>query len=129
MKGAALLFAALLVCASARAGWNPKGWEAEPRPDNAANPSALAVAENSLLALYRNVLGPVNPGKCPSSPTCSAYCQRSVNLYGPITGVVLTANRLLGEGDEARFSPIVYTDKPRVYSPPERDYEFLTGGR
>ncbi|TLN26508.1 membrane protein insertion efficiency factor YidD [bacterium] len=129
MRRVFLAAAIALMASTALAGWNQQGWEKTRAAEGKDGANPLLVAENGLLSLYKNVLGPVNSGKCPSSPTCSAYARKAVNIYGPLVGVTLTANRLLGENDEWRFSPVIFTDKPRIYSPPERDYEFLTGER
>ncbi len=48
-----------------------------------------------LLRLYRLGVSPWLGAHCRFTPTCSAYAQEAVARFGPLTGVRLTARRLL----------------------------------
>lgn len=82
---------------------------------------------NGLLYVYRSYVSPIDSGKCPSYPSCSAYALSAIKQYGPAAGIMLTAGRLVSEADEAAFSPAVYKGRWLVSSPPERDMAFLAG--
>ena len=55
----------------------------------------------TFLKLYQNGLGKFIPSHCPMQPSCSRYSIEAISQYGLIKGVILTADRLLHETDEA----------------------------
>lgn len=118
------LAAAILILAlpaAALAAWNPQGWEAQATrpPPLPTNPGE--VAAGWLLAGYRNNLSPIDAARCPSFPTCSTYAVQAVHLHGPLTGAILTAARLISEGDEGLFAPYVRVDGvEKVWYPVEK---------
>lgn len=58
--------------------------------------SAFATAALlGLLRLYRLGVSPWLGAHCRFTPTCSAYAEEAVARFGPLTGVRLTARRLL----------------------------------
>lgn len=58
----------------------------------------------AMLNFYRIVISPVDGDRCEMAPTCSLYAQQAFKDHGVVMGFLLTADRLLHEGDE----------KPRV---------------
>ena len=110
------------------AGWEPRGWVV-PQPEaeiGPTNPTALPF--QWALSFYQNTISRVDGDRCPSYPSCSAYAKEAFRKHGPITGYMLTAARLLGEADEAAFSPRVFVEgKWKVYSPVEDDMAFIRG--
>ena len=55
----------------------------------------------TFLKLYQNGLGKFIPSHCPMQPSCSRYSIEAISQHGLIKGVILTADRLLHETDEA----------------------------
>ncbi len=55
----------------------------------------------TFLKLYQNGLGKFITSHCPMQPSCSRYSIEAISQYGLIKGVILTADRLLHETDEA----------------------------
>ncbi|PLX43277.1 MAG: hypothetical protein C0609_08705 [Deltaproteobacteria bacterium] len=129
MKRSAAFICLIFLSAAAHAWWNPPGWEpsAEEEPHFAVSPGE--VITDSLLNLYRSTQGSVGGSSCPSYPSCSAYSLRAIDLYGPLVGTVLTAARLVSEGEEGNFAPVIHKGRPLVYSPPEWDMAYLKGER
>lgn len=120
---------ALLLALSvpAFAGWNPPGWEKSPPAEPEGAIGAGEAVANGLLHIYRSYVSPIDSGRCPSYPSCSAYALSAIKQYGPATGIMLTAGRLVSEADEGAFSPAVYKGRWLVNNPPERDMAFLKG--
>lgn len=58
--------------------------------------SAVATAVLlGLLRLYRLGVSPWLGAHCRFTPTCSAYAMEAVARFGPLTGMAMTARRLL----------------------------------
>ncbi len=55
----------------------------------------------TFLKLYQTGLGKFIKSSCPMQPSCSNYSIEAIAQYGLIYGVILTADRLLHETDEA----------------------------
>lgn len=49
---------------------------------------------------YRTAVSPLDGPRCAMAPTCSLYAQQAFREAGPLLGFILTADRLLHEGDE-----------------------------
>lgn len=43
---------------------------------------------------YRNVISPMSGARCGFSPSCSTFSRQAVKEYGPIQGIMMTADRL-----------------------------------
>jgi len=48
-----------------------------------------------MIRLYRYLLSPLYPESCRFTPTCSEYAMEAIQKYGSMTGLYLTARRLL----------------------------------
>jgi len=48
-----------------------------------------------MIRLYRYLLSPLYPMSCRFTPTCSEYAMEAIQKYGSVTGLYLTARRLL----------------------------------
>jgi hypothetical protein len=48
-----------------------------------------------MIRLYRYLLSPLYPVSCRFTPTCSEYAIEAIQKYGSMTGLYLTARRLL----------------------------------
>jgi putative membrane protein insertion efficiency factor len=44
---------------------------------------------------YRALLSPLLPNSCRFTPSCSVYALEALKIHGPVTGLALTARRLL----------------------------------
>ena len=73
------------------------------------------------LTIYKNYVSGVIGSRCKMVPTCSSYSRDALNKHGVIIGFVLTFDRLMREGDEYRYSSVIYnSDKKLVtYDPVE----------
>lgn len=79
----------------------------------------------SMLRFHRNVLSPVDGPKCPYYPTCSQYSREAIELYGPMWGMILTADRFMRETHDTLESgtyPLVFVGQWRPFDPPEHNW-------
>jgi hypothetical protein len=63
---------------------------------------------------YRGFLSPVSGARCGFSPSCSTFGRQAVKEYGPIQGVMMTADRLT---------------RCNIFKGPDADYAALPNGR
>jgi putative membrane protein insertion efficiency factor len=63
---------------------------------------------------YRSVISPVSGARCGFSPSCSTFGRQAVKEYGPIQGVMMTADRLT---------------RCNIFKQPDADYSVLPNGR
>jgi len=60
----------------------------------------------------------VDGDRCPMHPSCSAYSLQAIKKHGFPIGFVMTADRLIHEGKEMDYAPLVRTgDKYKFYDP------------
>ena len=66
-------------------------------------------------------LSAVRYGGCPMAPHCSAYALMAIEQHGPLTGLMMTFDRLIRCGnDEIHLSPEVFVNGRRLtYDPVE----------
>lgn len=72
-------------------------------PAKAAAPAGAASGTSvfqGLLRFFRTAISPVDGNRCAMAPTCSLYSHQAMAEHGVLAGVLLTAGRLLHEGDE-----------------------------
>lgn len=62
---------------------------------------------------YRHTISPTSGARCGFSPSCSAFGRQAVNEYGPVQGVMMTADRLT---------------RCNFFKGPDQDYFFLPNG-
>jgi putative membrane protein insertion efficiency factor len=71
---------------------------------------------------FQNFISPVDGDRCAMYPTCSAYSRQAIKKYGAIKGFVMTADRVIHEGDEQRFAPLIRKGGSlSYYDPPENN--------
>ena len=82
----------------------------------------LSIFLDLSVKFFQNFISPVDGDRCGMSPTCSAYSREAIRKYGAIKGFVMTADRLIHEGDEWRFAPLIRKGwSVRYYDPPENN--------
>lgn len=62
---------------------------------------------------YRSTISPTSGARCGFSPSCSAFGRQAVKEYGPLQGVMMTADRLT---------------RCNIFKEPDRDYFPLPDG-
>lgn len=71
---------------------------------------------------FQKFISPVDGDRCSMYPTCSAYSKEAIRKYGTVKGFIMTSDRLLHEGDESSYAPIIKIHgKLRVYDPVENN--------
>jgi putative component of membrane protein insertase Oxa1/YidC/SpoIIIJ protein YidD len=61
------------------------------------------------IAFYQQYLSVFIQSQCRMLPSCSAYGLQAIDRHGALVGIVMTADRLLHEGDEQRLNRFVRT--------------------
>jgi putative component of membrane protein insertase Oxa1/YidC/SpoIIIJ protein YidD len=60
----------------------------------------------------------VDGDRCPMHPTCSAYSLQVIKKHGFFIGFMMTADRLIHEGSEMDYAPLVKVgDRYKFYDP------------
>ncbi len=91
----------------------PKQQNTEQQPQSIASTPFLW-----LLTFYQKVINPVNSGRCRMYPTCSQFSVQAIRKHGPVTGIIMTADRLMHEGSEQDYvRSIKVGDRYRFYDP------------
>ena len=77
-----------------------------------ASPATLA------LTLYKRFISPAKGSACPMEPSDSTYALQAIHHYGPLRGVLMTADRLHRCGHDVEHYPIVRTSRGLKYFDP-----------
>ena len=92
----------------------PKNELKAPKEELSPGASALLGA----IRFYQRFISPVIEARCPMTPTCSAYAVEAIRKHGFFIGYMMTADRLIHEGDEKRYTrAIVHNNKVSFYDP------------
>lgn len=125
----ACILAALVCCALPCRGWAAAGEPFVPWDYTTSSPanepkaaheeqSAGARALLSTIRFYQRFISPVKGERCPMTPTCSAYAVEAIKKHGFFIGWMMTADRLIHEGDEKRSArAVVRNNKVSFYDP------------
>ena len=99
----------------------PRRVTTTPRPSARATAPSLAVGVfDRLLRFYQQVISEVDGARSNMYPTGSDYARRVIKKHGVALGIVLTAERLLHEGNEKQVSPRIRKYGIwRIYDPVE----------
>lgn len=76
--------------------------------------SVVRIVFVGAIDFYRQIISPTSGARCGFSPTCSAFGRQAVQEYGPIQGVMMTADRLT---------------RCNVFKEPGQDYFLLPNNR
>ena len=72
-----------------------------------------------------NHLGAVKEGTCPMHPSCSAYAKEAIDRHGPLTGSIMSFDRLIRCGrDETEIATEIYINNRWRYHDPVRHNDF-----
>jgi putative membrane protein insertion efficiency factor len=75
--------------------------------------SVIRIVFLGAIDLYRQTISPTSGARCGFSPSCSAFGRQAVKEYGPIQGVMMTADRLT---------------RCNFFKEPDQNYFFLPNG-
>jgi len=83
------------------------------------------------IKLFIRYISRVDGDRCPMYPTCSSYGIEAIKKHGVLTGIVMTADRLIHESNEMDYAPIIKVgDRYRYYdSLSHNDYWWSEGRR
>jgi hypothetical protein len=70
------------------------------------------------LEILWGYISSVDGDRCPMHPTCSAYSLQAIKKHGFPIGFMMTADRLIHEGSEMDYAPLVRVgDRYKYYDP------------
>jgi hypothetical protein len=64
-------------------------------PPAAIEDSPVKLAMRGAIRFYQVAVSGINPDRCGFRPSCSAFAAMSIREYGPVTGIMMTADRLM----------------------------------
>jgi len=99
------------------------------RPATTAPESSLpALVLDASLRFFQQVISPVDGARSTMYPTGSAYARQAIKKHGALMGAVLTAERLMHEGNEDQVAPRIRKYGIwRVYDPVEANDWWWSG--
>ncbi len=119
-----MLLAGMLVAAAMPALGSSYTMKGPPRPAPAAaaapeQPDSPAAAPMlGAIRLYRRFISPTQGARCGFYPSCSTFGMHAVQRYGPVTGGMMTADRLIRCNAFKRPGPdYILRPDGRLYDP------------
>jgi putative component of membrane protein insertase Oxa1/YidC/SpoIIIJ protein YidD len=80
--------------------------------------SVLSRAVMGGLNFFSEYISRVDGDRCPMYPTCSSYSRQVIRKHGFFMGIAMTADRLIHEGNEMDYAPLVKVGESiRYYDP------------
>jgi len=81
--------------------------------------SSIKLVFLEAIELFQKRISPIDGPRCGFSPTCSAFGHQAIRDYGPVRGVMMTADRLMRDTFLTELGPgyIVQPDG-RIFDPP-----------
>ncbi len=119
-----LLLAPVISSASPATMNGPRSQEHHHEAASHPSPEASVTRQVFLGAIdfYRGVISPVSGSRCGFSPSCSTFGRQAVKEYGPIQGIMMTADRLtrcnIFKGPDADYAPL---PNGRLFDPVSRN--------
>ena len=93
---------------------------AERPAPSGTEPRLPGLVFDAYLRFFQQVISPVDGARSTMYPTGSAYARQVIKKHGALVGVVLTAERLMHEGNEDQVAPRIRKYGIwRVYDPVE----------
>lgn len=74
------------------------------RQENISLPSQGVMA---CLNFFSEYISRVDGDRCPMYPTCASYSRQVIKKHGFFMGIVMMADRLIHEGNEMDYAPLV----------------------
>ena len=105
---------ALCSPAAMQAPPSPRHSHSKPTDSDAPETSAPKLVLLAAIDFYRPVISPHGRARCGFSPSCSAFGRQAVGEYGPLKGLMMTADRLT---------------RCNFFKEPDQNYMFLPGGK
>jgi len=100
----------------------PAGPARSPIGDRELETSSVRLVFLGAIELFQKRISPIEGPRCGFSPSCSAFGHQSVREYGPVRGVMMTADRLMRDSIFLEPGP-EYTLLPNgiLFDPPSRN--------
>jgi len=82
------------------------------------------------LNFFSEYISRVDGDRCPMYPTCASYSRQVIRKHGFFMGIAMTADRLIHEGNEMDYAPLVEAGGSiRYYDPVSWNDYWWYGGK
>jgi len=78
---------------------------------------------NIMSPIYR-AISRVDGNRCSMEPTCSRYAIEAIEKHGFLIGIIMTCDRLIHEGNEMDYAPLVEVGDSVRYADPVRNNDY-----
>jgi len=106
--------------------WGFNGQSAPVRPVR-YDRGVISLSARAALAginFFSEYISRVDGDRCPMYPTCASYSRQAFKKHGFLTGVVMTADRLIHENTEMECAPLVKVGTSIRYYDPVSNNDF-----
>ena len=102
------------------------GARSDEHQENISLPSQAVMTGLNFFSSY---ISKVDGDRCPMYPTCASYSRQVVRKHGFFMGIFMTADRLIHEGNEMDYAPLIQVGgSVRFYDPVHwNDYWWYDG--
>ena len=125
----------MLVLGAATTGWGgaepfePWGFNGQSAPVRPVwhDRGVISLPARAALAginFFSEYISRVDGDRCPMYPTCASYSRQAFKKHGFLTGVVMTADRLIHENTEMECAPLVKVGTSIRYYDPVSNNDF-----
>ncbi len=81
--------------------------------------SSIKLVFLAAIELFQKRISPTDGPRCGFTPTCSAFGHQAVRDYGPVRGVLMTADRLMRDTFLTELGPgYILLPDGRIFDPP-----------
>ena len=123
-----LIFCSVTLSYSAEAYDTFPPWDFTSREIHRVSPDKELSLPASLLKggvmMFSKYISPVDGDRCPMYPTCSVYGKEAVEKHGFFIGILMTADRLIHEGNEMDTAPLIKIGDRLRYLDPVSNNDF-----
>ncbi len=136
-----IILACTLIALSTASGWGADSafepWEFDRQDVAIYHPSERAQTSDTNedysfsarialagLSVFSEYISKVDGDRCPMYPTCASYSRRAFKKHGFFVGMMMTADRLIHETDEMRYSTLVRVGSKMRYSDSLKENDF-----
>lgn len=93
-----------------------------PVGDQKPETSSVKLVFLAAIQLFQKRISPIEGPRCGFSPSCSAFGHQSVREYGPVRGVMMTADRLMRDSIFIEPGPVdTLLPNGILFDPPSRN--------
>ncbi len=100
--------------------WGPWDRPATSPASRSEAPSGMSLPFMGMIRGYQLILSTQDAASCPMYPSCSRFSMEAFARYGPVQGLLMTADRFIRENDDvhAHYPPVQLNNRVLFLDPP-----------